>query len=85
MLHSFQINSLHILNSGDLPAGQTLCPSSQKLSTISEGHKKWSPNERFSHLPLSLLPAWSLPGKSALLNYKSSAILTYVSPLFRKK
>ena len=25
ILHSFQINSLHILNSGGLPAGQTLC------------------------------------------------------------
>ena len=45
MLHSFQINSLHILNSGDLPAGQTLRTSLQKLSSISEGHKKWSPNE----------------------------------------
>ena len=57
---------LHILNSGDLPAGQTLCSSSQKLSPTSEGHKKWSPN-----LPLPLLPEESLPGKSALLNDKT--------------
>ena len=54
----------------DLPAGQTLCTSPQKLSSTSEGHKKWSPNERFSHLPISYLPDWSLPGKSALLNDK---------------
>ena len=25
MFHSFQINSLHILNSGGLPTGQALC------------------------------------------------------------
>ena len=55
----------------DLPAGQTLCACSQKLSSTSEGHKKWSPNECFSHLPISLLPDWSLPGKSALLNDKN--------------
>ena len=66
MLISFQINILHILNSDDHPAGQTLCISSQKLSSTSEGHKKWSPNECFSHLSISLLPDWSLPGKSAL-------------------
>ena len=65
-----QINSLHILNSGDLPAGQTLCTYSQKLSYTPEGHKKWSPNEFFSHWHISLLPDWSLPGKSALLNDK---------------
>ena len=28
------------------------------------------PQRVFSHLPLSLLPDWSLPGKSALLNDK---------------
>ena len=70
MLLSFQINSLHILNSDDLPAGYTLFTSSQKLSSTSEGHKKWSLNECFSHLPIFLLPAWPLPGKSTLLNDK---------------
>ena len=65
-----QINSMHILNSGDLPAGRTLCTYSQKLYSTSEGHKVWSPNECFSHLPFSLLPDWSLPWKSALLNDK---------------
>ena len=85
MLHSFQINSLHILNSGDLPAGQTLCPSSQKLSTISEGHKKWS------HTSVSAICLFHyyLPGhylgKALFWIIKSSGLLTYVSPLFRKK
>ena len=33
MLHSFQINSLHIMNSDDLPVGQTLCTSSHVRRT----------------------------------------------------
>ena len=55
----------------DLSAGQPLCVCSQKLSSTSEGHKKWSPNECFSHFAISLLPDWSLPEKSALLNDKN--------------
>ena len=64
MLHSFHINSLHILNSGDLPPNADIVYFFTE-TVLSEEHKKWSPNECFSHLSISLLP-----GKSVLVNDK---------------
>ena len=67
ILHSFQINSLHILNSHDLPAGQTLCNCLlYQKDTRNGAQRVFQPFASF--IITRLVITWSLPGKSALLN-----------------
>ena len=65
-----QINSLHIFEQQWSSGRADIMYIFTETVFYTRRTQKWSPNECFSHLPISLLPDWSLPVKSALLNDK---------------